>query len=254
MFNNSNNLSLNIPTSASVGAIPNPVDGGAYVFYFQPVGGTTLSTVGGAITGSTTVSTAITPGSSNFGKFRRARGTSASSINSPGAMTTAYTRWFRGAGGGFDAYFQFSLGANTTGNSAFVGFSTLIAGLTLSDPTTLTDCAGIGFVSTDASTSTWFIINNDSSGVATKTAITGMTRTTGAGYNMRITCPDGASSNITLIITDALTNAIVLPATAISTNLPTANTLMSIGAHTCSGSTSTASVIDVSRIYVTSQF
>ena len=234
--------------------MPNPVDGGPSILYFLPVGGTTLSTFGGAISGSTTVSTAITPGSSNFGKFRRARGTSAAAINSPGAMTTGYTRWFRGAGGGFDAYFQFGLGANTLGNSAFVGFSTLIAGLTLADPTTLTDCFGIGFVSTDAAAGTWYIINNDSSGVATKTAITGMTRTTGAGYNMRIVCPDGASSNITIIITDALTNAIVLPATTITTDLPTANTLMAIGAHSCSGTVTTASVMDVSKIYVTCQF
>lgn len=257
MLNNNNNLSARIPNPADIGAMPNPLIDNSSVFYFQPVGGNTLGPfLGGSMSSAGTVTTAITPSATTYGRLRRARSTSASAVNSSGAMYTGYTRWFRGDNGGWDAYIQFGLSANTTGHAAFVGLGPNTAGTTFTntEATAIINCVGLGFDTTDSSTGTWFILYNDGSGTATKTTATNMTRNITNGYDLRITCPPGTLTNITISVVDALTKAVVVAPTELSTNLPTLATALALNVMTHSGSTSTASAIDLSKVYITCNY
>lgn len=221
------------------------------VYSAQPVAGSTnLSILGGAISSGTgTISTAIAPSATDYTRFRRSRNTGSASAGNVACQQTSYTRWFRGATGGFDAFIQFGIGNDVTGYQGFVGFSTLTAGLA-AEPSTLTDCFGIGFDSTDAAGSTWFVYQNNASGSCTRTAITGMTRSATAGYNLRIVCPAGASSDITLTITNAHSGAAIYSATFTGSELPTANTALSFGANHRNGAIASSAILDVSKIYI----
>lgn len=221
----------------------------AQVYYASPVGGSTnMNVVGGSLsTGTSTITTAMVPGAANYTRFRRTRytGTAAAAVSTGNYV--AYSRWFRGAQGGFDATIEFGQGADATGFSAFVGVSTLVAALAV-DPSTLLNCVGVGYNAADAAGGTWFLINNDG-GTAVKTAISGMTRDAVSGYRMRITCPVSATSNITVTIYNAHTGTLILN-TTLTTSLPVANTGLSIGAHQYTGAIATSPIIDVSKIYV----
>jgi hypothetical protein len=221
------------------------------VFYGTPVGGSTnLAMVGGAIVSTGTITTAIVPGAANYTRFRRTRMTGTAVGGNAAADQMGYTRWFRGDNGGFDALIQFGQAVDTTGYSAFVGMSTLTVALAAVDPTTFLNCVGVGYTSTDAAGGTWFLIYNDGAGTATKTAITGMTRDATSGYNLRITCPPGASANITVTITNAHTGAVILPATVLTTDLLASGTTVGVGVNQYNGAVAASAVMDVSRIYV----
>lgn len=224
------------------------------VYYACPVGGSTnMVVVGGTLVSTGTVTTGMTPASATYARIRRTRVTGSAVAGNAAAEQMGYVRWYRGTNGGFDAFVQFGQAADATGFSAFVGFSTLTAAMATADPTTFLNCVGVGYTSADAAGGTWFLINNDGSGVATKTAITGMTRDTTTGYNMRITCPAGASSTITVTITNAHTGASIL-STTLTTDLPAVDTAMSIGANQYNGAVASAATMDVSRIYVSSLY
>lgn len=257
MINSSSMMSQAIPSATGVGAVINPITNGINipsVFWAQPVGGTTQGAIGGAMGAGGTVSTTINPGVANFSRFRRTRVTGTASAGNTGSMYTAYTRWFRGDGGGFDAQFIFGLGANTTGFSSFVGMSTLTTGLTATDVTTLTNCVGVGFSAGNLNSGTWKIINNDGSGSAVPVDITGMTRSATDGYVMRLICPPGVSSNITISIYNAVTGAVILNPTVLSSDLPVAGTTLAVGVHSYNGAVASSAIIDYASIYVTCNY
>lgn len=75
------------------------------VFYGSPVGGSTnLAMTGGSITATGTVSTVWTPAASSYARFRRTRLTGSAVAGNAAADQMGYTRWSRGANGGFDAF------------------------------------------------------------------------------------------------------------------------------------------------------
>lgn len=249
-----------IPNSSVAGLVPSPLSvGGAQgitkVYWAQPIGGTAQGALGGSNSATGTVSTAVTPGSANFGRFRRTVITSAAGAGSSGSSYTGYARWARGSTGGFEAQLVFGLAtANTTGYSAFAGFSQLTAGLTATDITTLLNMVGVGFDAADLSSGTWSLYYNDGAGAATKTPIVGMTRNTTDGFIMKMSCPKGAASNITVSIFNAVSGAVVLAPTVLSSNLPTANVPMAIGVHSYNGAIAAACAIQYNDLYVTCDY
>lgn len=247
---------FSLTNAQGAGAVPSPfgqVGAGKRILWLQPAGGTTISTFGGVITISGTVSTSVFPGTgNNLTRWRRTIVTGAAAINAGVSILTAYTAWSRSNTSGFDAQFHFGIESNATGHGAFVGMSTLVANMPTATPSTaLVNCVGIGFDSTDANTGTWFLLYNDGSGSCTKTAIAGMTRSTSQSYVLRITCPQGAASNITVSVINATTKESILAPTVLTTNLPVANTTLAPGVHMrTDGVLTTAPVISAASIYV----
>lgn len=250
------NFITNIPNAAAVGATLSPLNAVAQtstrVFWSQPVGGTTISTLGGVLAGTGTVNTAFTPGTgNNVTRWRRSTSTGASAINSSAGFFTQNTGYSRSSTGGFDARIHFAIEANATGHGAFVGMSTLVAAITTATPSALTNCVGVGFDAADANTGTWFLLHNDGSGGATKTPITGMTRTTTESYVLRIICPQGATANITVSIYNATTGVTILPPTVLTSDLPATNTTLAPGIHMrTDGVITTAAVVSSASIYI----
>ncbi len=250
-----------IASAQSAGAVPSPTTTGIgslpAVFWFQPAGGTTLTAVGGVLNSSgagATVSTAITPASATIGRFRRALNTSSAVAGNAASLLTTYTRWYRGTNGGFEAQIVFGNESNVTGHGTFVGMSTLVAALTSADTTTLVDCVGVGYTAADASAGTWSLMHNDNSGAATRIAIPGMTRSTTDGYILNISCPKGASANITVSIYNLVTGAVILTPTTLTSNLPTANTALSVGVHGHNGAIASSVVVSSPSIYITCDY
>lgn len=261
MFASNSSVNFALPSPAGIGAMPSPTAVGAgslpAVFWFQPVSSTSLSAIGGIMnvagTGAT-ASTSITPAGANINRFRRTLNTSSAVAGNAASIMTTYTRWFRGTNGGFDAQIVFATESNTTGHGAFVGFSTLTAALTSADTTTLTNCIGVGYSAADLSTGTWNLQYNDASGSASRIAIPGMTRSTTDGYVLRISCPKGAASNITVSISNLLTGATILTPTVITTDLPAADTLMSVGVHAHNGAIASSVIVSSPSVYVTCDY
>lgn len=260
MLNYASPVNASYASASSAGALPNPVAGAGggslpAVFWMQPYGGTTISPqLGGALGATGTVSTTIAAAGADFTRFRRTRITGAAGAGSSGSIYVSYGRWFRGANGGFEGQLVFGVGSNATGYGAFAGFSTLLTGMTTADVSTLTDCVGVGFSAGDANTGVWKLVHNDASGAATITDIPGMTRSSTAGYVLRVSCPKGASSNITVSINDVVTGAVILTPTVLSSNLPTTNTTLSIGVHSYNGAIAASTIVDAASMYVTCDY
>lgn len=245
-------LTNGVPSAAATGAIPNPVASYKNVFWFQPLGSTTLGpNLGGTVTGATTVSTAVTPGSATFNQKRRALSTTTAAINQASGIYQSYARYARSSTGGFEAQFVFSVeGTQATGHGVFCGMSTQTSAATTADMTTLVNCVGVGFTAADAAGADWSLFYNDASGAATKTTITGMTRSSTTGYLMSISCPKGATADITISVYNAVSGAVILAPTVLNTNLPAADTALSPGIFGYTGASTTALVTTMASIYI----
>lgn len=248
-------------TASSAGAIPSPIGSlpgtlGHKVFWFQPLGGTTLGTnLGGTVTGAGTISTAITPGSASYPRFRRALSTSAAAINSASGIFQSYARYARSSTGGFEAQFIFGVeGVQTAGHGAFCGFSPNVAAIASADITTQVNCIGVGFTAADAAGAVWSIVSNDNTGAATMTPITGMTRSSTTGYRMTISMLPGDAANATIAVWDAVSGAQILAPTVISSNLPVTGTALSPGIHAYTGAATAAIITSMADIYVSTYY
>ena len=239
---------------AGIGAVPTPLGSFKHVFYWTPLGGNTVSggALGGAFTGQTTISTAITFGATTASRFRRALSTTTAAINQPSGLFQSYARYARAdSNGGWDAQIIFSVeGTHAAGHGVFCGFSPNVTALSSADITTQVNCIGVGFTAADAANANWSIVYNDGSGAATMTPIVGMARSNTAIYRMRISLPRGATAQPTIAVYDAISNATYLAPTTLSSNLPAANTALSPGIHGYTGASSTALVTAMTSIYV----
>lgn len=249
-------------TASSAGAIPSPIGSlpgtlGHKVFWFQPQGGPTLSTCLGGIFGSGggTISTAITYGSATFARFRRALSTTTAAINQPSGIIQTYARYARSSTGGFEAQFIFGVeGTQAAGHGVFCGMSTNVAAIASADITTQLNCIGVGFTSVDAAGATWSIVNNDNAGAATMTPIVGMTRSSTTGYRMTISLPPGDAANPTIAVYDAVTGAVILTPTIISSNLPVTGTALAPGIVGYTGASTTALITTMADCYVVTYY
>lgn len=244
------------PTPRSIGAVDGPL-GAAYAntFWWQPIGGSTITPLlGGSLSGNTTLSTAMTFGSATFARYRRALSTSSNAINQPAGFYQSYSRYSRSTTGGWESQFVFSTESQAAGHGVFVGFSTQITAIATADMTTLTNCVGVGYTAADAVGADWSIFNNDGSGAAVKTPITGMTRSSSTGYRMTISCPADANPSVTITIYNAVSGAIVLAPTVISSELPAINTAIAAGAQGYTGASTTGLIVGLASMYITTTY
>lgn len=255
MLNSVSALNQSIPDAASAGAIGNPVSSYKNVFWFQPLGGTTLGTnLGGTMTGNTTLSTAITQGGANINRFRRSLSTTTAAINQPSGIYQSYARYARGSTGGFEAQFVFGVETHAAGHGVFCGMSTNTSALASADITALVNCVGVGFTAADAAGADWSIFHNDAAGVATKTPIAGMPRSSTTPYVLRISCPMGADANATVSVMNALTGAVILAPTLLTTDLPANNAALAPGIQGYTGASTTALVTSMASVYVETMY
>lgn len=245
--------------ASSTGSLPSPtgtngVDGQNIVFG-QPSSGTNgMLPVGIILQTSGTASTVDpTNGATNNTKFRRSAWASSASAGQNAGIYTSHGRFFRGSTGGF--VFTALVGlttANTTGYQTFVGLCASTSALS-GDPSALVNMIGVGFDAGDASSGTWFLMNNDGSGTATRTAITGMARDTTSLYSVQISMPLGDTASPTVTVLNAVTGASIYSGT-VSTDLPAAGTLMALKLEARNGAVTAACGISCARFSVVSNW
>ena len=223
MLNNNSMLSNNFPSAESAGALPG-VFSGQYIEQFYPVTSTTPLTGNmGALTSNGTVShLAPVSTATDFTKFRRQRVASTASAGTTAALYRAYVRYARG--NGYRARFNFSLITNVTGFQMFFGMSTNISIALTAAPVDLVNVVGIGFDSTDAGSSNFFVYHNDGSDTCTKVD-TLVARSTATGYSFDLNC--APAGNIAWMLTNMITGDSV--SGLLTTNLPTATTVVAPG-------------------------
>jgi hypothetical protein len=235
---------------------------GNSVFMLAPQSGTTAPLVwGGSLTTAATMSVQQTIASANpwQATWRKRFQTSTTSGTVTGCRT-AYTQWFRGNATGFGGFWfraQFGQNINLNGSQCFVGLcaSTGALGTGAGAVSALVNMIGVGFDTTDASTGNWQFYRNDGTGTATKVDLgaTNAARNTTHGYDLIIFCPPGAATEIFVRIINLHSGATVLD-TSYTTDLPAVNTGMAFKAECNNGAVSSATNIEVAKVYIETDY
>jgi hypothetical protein len=235
---------------------------GNSVFMLAPQSGTTAPLVwGGSLTTAATMSVQQTIASANpwQATWRKRFQTSTSSGNVTGCRT-AYTQWFRGNAAGFGGFFfraQFGQNINLNGAQYFVGLcaSTGALGTAAGSVAALVNMIGVGYDTTDASSGNWQFYRNDGTGTATKVDLgaTNAARNTTHGYDLIMFCPPGAATEIFVRIINLHTGATVLE-TSYTTDLPAVNTGMAFKAECNNGAVSSATNIEIAKVYIETDY
>jgi hypothetical protein len=235
---------------------------GNSVFMLAPQSGTTAPLVwGGTLTTAATMSVQQTIASANpwQATWRKRFQTSTSSGNNTGCRT-AYTQWFRANATGFGGFFfraQFGQNINLNGSQCFVGLcaSTGALGTGAGSVSALVNMIGVGYDTTDASSGNWQLYRNDGTGTATKVNLgaTDAARNTTHGYDLIIFCPPGAATEIFVRIINLHTGATVLD-TSYNTDIPAVNTGMAFKAECNNGAVSSATNIEIAKVYIETDY
>ena len=234
---------------------------GNSVFLVTVASGTTApSCLGGTLTTAATMSMQQTIASANpwLATQRKRFATAATAANVSG-MRTAYTQWFRGNAAGFGGfYFRGMVGQNINLNGAQLFFglaaSTAALGTGAGAVAALVNMCGIGYDTTDASTGNWFFYRNDGSGTATKVDLgaTQAARNTTHGYDLHMHMQPN-SGDLYVKIDNIHTGVNILD-TVYNTDIPAVNTGMAFHADVNNGAVASAANMDVSRVYIESDY
>jgi len=191
--------------------------------------------------------------------WRKRFQTSTTSGNNTGCRT-AYTQWFRANATGFGGFFfraQFGQNINLNGSQCFVGLcaSTGALGTGAGSVSALVNMIGVGYDTTDASSGNWQLYRNDGTGTATKVNLgaTDAARNTTHGYDLIIFCPPGAATEIFVRIINLHTGATVLD-TSYNTDIPAVNTGMAFKAECNNGAVSSATNIEIAKVYIETDY
>lgn len=222
--------------------------------YFGGVGnGTQTQVVNYSAGASGTAGTANVATTNLFSSVRRIRYTSTAAANSAAGNRHNLAQFFRGnvAGlGGFYFVAQWGIATFQAGMAAFVGMGPSAA-LGNVNPNTLTHCAGFAFDASAAQT-TWQFQSNDGTGVATQVDTGLPANTSGVDwYEGRVFCaPNGSAIGWSL---ERMNTGALVEGTA-STDLPGATTLMGAQITTNTKAGAVATVVDISFLYVETDF
>lgn len=149
--------------------------------------------------------------------------------------------------GGFHATFKFLGNGQTSASRMFVGLmgSTAAASGTV-DPSTFVNMIGVG---ADAADTTWQIMVNDSSGVATKTN-TGLSKSDTQGFwEVNIFSASGSGQSVYVSITD-ITNNVTFQLGPITTNLPGLAIFLNYYFHLSTGTSTLGMSLDFHQMVI----
>jgi hypothetical protein len=204
---------------------------------------------GGTLTAAGTVSFGGPQATTRFLAAGRKIYTSTATAGTANGIRISYGQFFRGnvaSVGGFNFQAIFGQTVNLNGSQAFVGLKASTAALpvTAGAVLALTDCLGMGYDTTDASTGNWFFYRNDNTGSATRVDLgTGAARNATDGYRLRISCLPN-DTIVTVEVVNLTTNTSVL-STTYNTDLPTANTTLAIGVEGNNGAVASATALSI---------
>lgn len=192
------------------------------------VGPTSAGTYVGLSGGGTNAGTAAAVSPTLTNKYTAMeRSTFASVVttqNQQVGIRTAGGPFYRGNAAGLGGFFfmcRFGFTSIKTGCRAFVGFTTGAGSIVTSDPSALTNCAGFAF---DLADTAWTFMHNDSSGAATKDAISGQATlaTNNTAFDAYIFCYPNDS--VIYYRLDDLVQGTTLVDTSTSSDLPVSST------------------------------
>lgn len=200
----------------------------------------------------TTASTAVVPAlGSTFGLAVRGRFTTAATINTQNGPRESTARLVRSSiarRGGFHIVATWGVSTSVAASRGFCGVAAGIPTIGTSDPSASVNIAGIGWDSADGNL---FAMTNDGSGTATKTSLGASfpNRTSGVDlYEMALYCPPGIATSIGWSVTRLNTGDYAEG--TFTTDLPSADTLLSFQIAIGNGSTLSAASIDVAQLYI----
>jgi hypothetical protein len=205
---------------------------------------------GGSYSSSGTISHTVTSSSSRLGSRRRVRYTSAATSGSV-AGNRGNLFFTRGSVAGVNGFFfsmQFVLSGDVASSQFFAGLRSNSAPLA-GEPSAQTVMVAVGYDSTDTFGGNLFLMYNDASGIATKTAIASAPRSANNLYNLMIMSGAAGSSMRVVLVNEAAIGAgTVLLDQTITTDLPTADLALLPAAEIRITGT-TAANLELLRIY-----
>jgi hypothetical protein len=151
--------------------------------------GMVLTTVGTATKAQTL------GGASRYLRIRKSRYPSAATAGAGAGIRTNYTHWARGGNGSEHGFFVDAIvgqNVNLNGGAYFAGLTSQVTALA-GNPSSMTNCCGIGYDSGDSSAGNWYFMRNDGSGTATKVDI-GTARATDQGFRLMMLMPPGSGT------------------------------------------------------------
>ena len=172
-------------------------------------------------------------------------GTGTTATGASGIQSAAFAAW-RGNAAGLGGFFfaaRFGVETLAADQRVFVGLSANNAAMA-ADPSTWANTIGIG---KDTADSTWQIIARN----ATTLTKTNTAKAVVAGEVLDLymfAAPNGADVSVRLV--NAVTGAIILDDTALSTNIPASTAFMYMQAHTMSVTGTTAKLLALNKMYL----
>jgi hypothetical protein len=186
---------------------------------------------------------------------RRTRYQTSTTAGNQSGVRTAYVQWFRSNAGGFGGFWfrtQIGTSINLNGGQKFAGLCAAVTALA-GDPSALVNMCGVGYDAADASTGNWFFMRNDGSGTAIKVDLgVNAARNTTHGFDLIMFSPPNSTS-LFVKITNIHTGTVVLD-TSYDTDLPAVNTGLALKIEVRNGVVAAADNIDVSKIYIESDY
>jgi len=184
--------------------------------------------------------------------LRRAFNTSAATAGSSGGWRLTFAQFFRSttAWGGFFLAGRIGEDNAVADSRAFIGMHTLTTAIGNVNPSTLLNTIGVGF---DSGQSTWHVIHNDGSGVATTIDLgSGFPcNTNDEAYDVVIFAPPGQSTVWVQVIRLSDETSVT---TEITTDLPALNMLLAIHAWVNNGPTAEQKALTLSTLYIDSYY
>jgi hypothetical protein len=230
---------------------------GNSVTLVAPSNGSTAPTaIGALLTTAATISHQQTIASANpWLATRRTRYQTSTTAGNQSGVRTAYVQWFRSNAGGFGGFWfrtQIGTSINLNGGQKFAGLCAAVTALA-GDPSALVNMCGVGYDAADASTGNWFFMRNDGSGTAIKVDLgVNAARNTTHGFDLIMFSPPNSTS-LFVKITNIHTGTVVLD-TSYDTDLPAVNTGLALKIEVRNGVVAAADNIDVSKIYIESDY
>lgn len=222
----------------------------------SPQTGTTITQWGMP---NTTVGTASTPtqASTNMHtSLKRITVTSATTANSASELRSAQFMAWRGNAAGLGGFFmttRFAVNSTTTNQRLFIGMLGSTAAISTSQsPSSLTNCAGVGWDSADTNLQ---FMSNDGSGTATKVDLGSNfpANNTTAVYELVMFAPPNGST-ISYRVTRLDTGNETTGTVSASADLPVNTQFLSPHEYMNNGGTAAAVVLDVMRVYVETDY
>lgn len=230
---------------------------GNSVILISPTSGTAApSIIGGTLSTAATMSLQFTAGSTNrWSSTQRKRFQTSTTAGNASGMRLAYAHVHRGNAAGFGGFFfraQLGCQINLTGGQKFVGLAASTGALA-GEPSALLNMCGMGYDAVDSSAGNWQFMRNDGAGAAVKVDLgADAARGTTQGWDL-IMFMRPNSNELFVRIVNLNTNALVLD-TSYTTDVPAANAGMNFKAEVRNGAVAAADNLEVSKVYIETDY